>query len=151
MNSIRSPARSMSIECSVRTGLFAWHSAARNAEKSLNFVKEIASDARKSKRNAAIAVQNAEELLTDNDYVDTIDAVGKEDLYHGINHDGSRNNKGAVKASVDLLKKAKARGKGVYVVEYLNGDGAKRVRNEASRDGFVASTGKRKLDTATED
>ena len=117
----------------------------------VNFVKEIASEARSSKKNAAVAVQNAEELLTDKDYVDTIDAVGKEDLYHGINHDGSRNNKGAVKASVDLLKKAKARGKGVYVVEYLDGEGAKRVRNEANRDGFVASTGKRNLDTATED
>lgn len=117
----------------------------------VNFVKEIAATARKSKGNAAVAVQNAEELLTDKDYVDTIDAVGKEDLYHGIKHDGSRNDKGAVKASVELLKKAKARGKGVYVVEYLDGEGAKRVRNEASRDGFVASTGKRNLDTATED
>ena len=117
----------------------------------IKFVKEVASDARRSKGDAAVAVQNAEELLSDNSYVDTIDAIGKEDLYHGINHDGSRNNKGAVKASVDLLKKAKLRGKGVYVVEYLDGEHAKRVRNEASRDGFVASTGKRKLDSATQD
>ena len=117
----------------------------------IKFVKEVASDARRSKGDAAVAVQNAEELLSDNSYVDTIDAIGKEDLYHGINHDGSRNNKGAIKASVDLLKKAKLRGKGVYVVEYLDGEHAKRVRNEASRDGFVASTGKRKLDSATQD
>jgi cysteinyl-tRNA synthetase, unknown class len=117
----------------------------------INFVKEVAGEARRTKGNAAVAVQNAEELLTDKSYVDTIDAVGKEDLYHGIKHDGSRNDKGAVKASVDLLKKAKARGKGVYVVEYLDGEQAKRARSEASRDGFVASTGKRKLDSATED
>lgn len=117
----------------------------------IKFVKEVASDARRSKGDAAVAVQNAEELLSDKSYVDTIDAIGKEDLYHGINHDGSRNNKGAVKASVDLLKKAKLRGKGVYVVEYLDGEHAKRVRNEASRDGFVASTGRRKLDSATQD
>ncbi len=117
----------------------------------VKFVKDIASTARKQKSDAAVAVQNAEELLTDSGYVDTIDAIGKEDLYHGIGHDGRRNNAGAVSSSVKLLKKAKAKGRGVYVVEYLDGERAKRVKSEARKDGFAATTGRRSLDTATED
>ena len=117
----------------------------------VKFVREIAQSARSKKSDAAVVVQNAEELLDDKGYVDAIDAVGKEDLYHGIRHDGERNNEGAIKASVNLLKKAKAQGKGVYVVEYLNGDTAKRVKQQARRDGFVASSGERSLKQATED
>lgn len=117
----------------------------------IKLVKEVATEARRSNSNAAVAVQNAEELLDDKDYVGTIDAIGKEDLYHGIAHDGSRNSKDAVRHSANLLKKAKANGKGVYVVEYVDGSNAKSVKDAARRDGFVASTGRRKLDVATED
>lgn len=117
----------------------------------VKFVKDIASAARTENSDAAVAVQNAEELLTDDGYVETIDAIGKEDLYHGIGHDGRRNNAGAVSSSIKLLKKAKAKGRGVYVVEYLDGERAKRIKSEARQDGFAATTGRRLLDTATED
>jgi uncharacterized protein (TIGR01370 family) len=120
-------------------------------QQMVKFVKEIAHSARSKNNNAAVVVQNAEELLDDKSYVDAIDAVGKEDLYHGIHHNGQRNNEGAIKASVGLLKKAKAQGKGVYVVEYLNGEAAKRIKNQARREGFVASSGERSLKQATED
>lgn len=116
----------------------------------IKLVKEVAAEARGQKGNAAVAVQNAEELLEDNGYVDTIDAVGKEDLYHGVHHDGRRNSAEGVRHSTKLLKKAKAKGKGVYVVEYVGGKAAKSVKDEAKRDGFVASTGERMLRTATE-
>ena len=116
----------------------------------VKFVKEITAAARSRKKNAAVAVQNAEELLTDSSYVDAIDAVGKEDLYHGIGHDGRRNNSGAVKASVDLLKKAKAKGKGVYVVEYVGGQSAKKVKDEGRKNGFAVTTGGRNLSDATD-
>lgn len=117
----------------------------------IKLVKEVANTARSAKSNAAVAVQNAEELLDDSDYVKTIDAIGKEDLYHGIKHDGRKNSDESVRWSAKYLKKAKAQGKGVYVVEYVEGQTAQSVKNAARRDGFVASTGKRKLDTATED
>lgn len=117
----------------------------------IKLVKEIASEARAKKGNAAVAVQNAEELLTDDDYVKTIDAVGKEDLYHGVHHDGRRNNADGVRWSKNLLQKAKAKGKGVYVVEYVGGETAKRVKDEARKDGFVASTGGRALTEATDE
>ena len=117
----------------------------------VKLVKEIASEARSTKKNAAVAVQNAEELLNDDSYVKTIDAVGKEDLYHGIHHDGRRNSNESVRWSSNLLKKAKAKGKGVYVVEYVGGAAALSVKSEARRNGFVATTGKRALSSATDD
>ncbi len=116
----------------------------------VKFVKEITAEARSRKKNAAVAVQNAEELLTDSSYVDAIDAIGKEDLYHGIHHDGRRNNSGAIKASSDLLRKAKAKGKGVYVVEYLGGNSAKKVKDEGRKNGFAVTTGGRNLNDATD-
>lgn len=117
----------------------------------VKLVKEIASQARASNKNAAVAVQNAEELLDDDSYVKTIDAVGKEDLYHGVHHDGRRNSDEAVRWSSNLLKKAKAKGKGVYVVEYVGGAEAARVKSQARKSGFAATTGKRALTSATDD
>lgn len=117
----------------------------------IKLVKEIASEARSTKKNAAVAVQNAEELLDDDGYVKTIDAVGKEDLYHGIHHDGRRNSDESVRWSSNLLSKAKAKGKGVYVVEYVSGAEAASVKSQARKSGFAATTGKRALTSATDD
>lgn len=117
----------------------------------VKLVKEVAREARSRKHDAAVAVQNAEELLDDRDYLSTIDAVGKEDLYHGIRHDGRSNSKESVRYSESMLRKAKASGKGVYVLEYVNGEAAKSVRSKAKRAGFAISTGRRDLTTASED
>lgn len=117
----------------------------------IKFVKEISSAARNRNSDAAVVVQNAEELLDDGGYVDAIDAIGKEDLLHGIHHDGKRNNAAAVKSSVSYLKKAKAKGKGVYVLEYVNGATASKVKDEVKRAGFAVSVGHRKLAEASSD
>lgn len=116
----------------------------------IRLVKEIADETRSEKIDAAVVVQNAEELLTDESYVNAIDAIGKEDLYAGVNHDGKPNTAAGVRWSTKLLQKAKSQGKGVYIVEYVHGKKARRVKDEARRDGFVASTGERLLRTATE-
>lgn len=116
----------------------------------IKLVKEIADEARSIKGDAAVVVQNAEELLTDDGYLNSIDAIGKEDLYAGVNHDGKPNTAAGVRWSTKLLQKAKSQGKGVYVVEYVKGKKARRVKDEARRDGFVASTGERLLRMATE-
>ena len=123
----------------------------KSGEEMKRLVGEIASEARSRKKNAAVAVQNAEELLTDKKYVDTIDAIGKEDLYHGIHHDGRRNSKEAVRWSSQYLDKAKKSGKGVYVVEYVNGKEASNVRSEGRRAGYAVSTGRRDLSVASDD
>lgn len=109
-------------------------------EQMVKLVKEVAAEARTKNSDAAVIVQNAEELLTDRSYVNAIDGVAKEDLYHGIQHRGERNSRTNVEASRSYLKKAKAEGKAVFVVEYLNGSTAANVAEEARRDGFVPNT-----------
>lgn len=106
----------------------------------VRFVKEVAAEARAAKGNAAVVVQNAEELLTDKSYTAAIDGVAKEDLYHGIRHRGERNSSGDIAASRSALKSAKAQGKAVFVVEYLSGSTADKAAGEARRDGFIPNT-----------
>ena len=109
-------------------------------EQMVKLVKEVAAEARSRKSNAAVIVQNAEELLKDKGYVSAIDGVAKEDLYHGIRHGGERNRQGDINASKSYLKSAKAQGKAVFVVEYLGGSTAGKVADEVRRDGFVPNT-----------
>ena len=121
-------------------------------EQMVKFVKEVAAEARSKKSNAAVVVQNAEELLTDKSYVAAIDGIAKEDLYHGINHRGERNSQSNVNSSKSYLKSAKSQGKAVFVVEYLNGDTADKVAGEVRRDGFVPNThAPRNLNKTAED
>ena len=57
----------------------------------IQLVREIASQAHGLKGDAAILVQNGEELLDSDSFVSAIDGIAKEDLFHGVNHDGRRN------------------------------------------------------------
>lgn len=120
----------------------------------INFVKEVAAEARAKRGNAAVVVQNAEELLSDKGYVDAIDGVAKESLYYGVKGKGRRNDAQDIDASRKLLRNAKKEGKAVYVVEYLKGDGSSssKAKAEAERDGFVGNTkASRQLETAQDD
>ena len=56
----------------------------------IQLVKEVSGWTRSHNGNAAIMVQNGEELLNDSSYLSAIDAIAKEDLFHGIDHKGSR-------------------------------------------------------------
>lgn len=111
----------------------------------IGFVRQVASQARAIKGDAAIVVQNAEELLTSDSYLSAIDGIAKEDLVHGASHSGNRNPGGMVSESVRLLKRAKARGKAIFVVEYLSGGTASRVADEIRRMGFVPNFAGRSL------
>jgi cysteinyl-tRNA synthetase len=111
----------------------------------ITFVREIAAQARAMKPGVAIVVQNAEELLTSDSYVAAIDGLAKEDLFHGVNHNGARNPRGMVSASVGLLKRAKSKGKSVFVVEYVSGTTAQRVAAEIRAQGFVPAFAGRSL------
>jgi cysteinyl-tRNA synthetase, unknown class len=94
----------------------------------IRLIKEVAAAARSKKGDFAIMVQNAEELLTDSSYVSTIDAIAKEDLFHGVHHDGKRNSSGTISWSVRDLKRAQSAGKTIFVIEYLSGSTAENVR-----------------------
>ena len=111
----------------------------------IQFVREIVSRARSVKGDAAIIVQNAEELLTSDSYVAVIDAIAKEDLFHGVNHDGRRNPASMIAGSLGPLQRAKSRGKAIFVIEYLSGSSAGSVAAEIRRQGFVPNFAGRSL------
>lgn len=74
---------------------------------------------RSKKPEAAIMMQNSEELLERPDVVAAIDAIAKEDLIYGITHREELNKKDDIDYSTDLLVKAQKTGKAIFVVEYL--------------------------------
>jgi len=117
-----------------------------NRAAMIEFIKEISAQARSIKGDAAIIVQNGEELLDNSGYVSAIDAIAKEDLFHGINHDGRRNSNSDIKWSVALLNRAKSWGKKIFVVEYLSGSTAAGVAAEIRKQGFVPNFAGRNLD-----
>lgn len=117
-----------------------------NKAAMIQFIKEISAQARAIKGDAAIIVQNGEELLDSDAYLAAIDAIAKEDLFHGVRHDGSRNPATMVSGSLQLLNRAKARGKKIFVVEYLSGSTASSVAAEIRKQGFVPNFAGRNLD-----
>ncbi len=111
----------------------------------IRLIKEVAAAARAKKGDFAVMVQNAEELLTDPSYVAAIDAIAKEDLFHGIHHDGRRNSAADISSSVRDLKRAQAAGKAIFVIEYLSNSNADGVRAEIRKQGFIPFFGPRNL------
>lgn len=104
----------------------------------VSFVRELSAMARAAKPSFSIVVQNAEELLSDKDYLAAIDGIAKEDLFHGVNHDALRNPAEMIAHSMRLLQLARAGGKPVFVVEYLpEGQVVDAVRAEITGHGFI--------------
>ena len=114
----------------------------------VKLVEEVSRAAKSKKGNAAVIVQNSEELVNDERYARAIDGIAKEDLYHGIRHDKRRNSSEEVSEAEKHLSRAKAKGKSVMVVEYLDDDDddADSVKSRARSKGFVPTTARRELD-----
>jgi len=83
------------------------------------FVTELVAYIRSKKPDSGIMIQNAEELLDRPSFVNAIDAIAKEDLVFGISHREEKNKPSDIDWSNDLLKAAHAKGKRIFVVEYL--------------------------------
>lgn len=110
------------------------------------FVIDLIRYIRSKQPNAAILMQNAEELLEGAAYVDAIDGVAKEDLLFGITHREELNTKGDIDSSTKLLDDAKAQGKAIFVVEYLLKDAnIARAKDYMAKHGFVLYYGPRGL------
>jgi cysteinyl-tRNA synthetase, unknown class len=111
-----------------------------------DFIIKLTNYMRSKKPDVGILVQNAEELLDDPAYVQAIDGIAKEDLLYGITHKEEPNKKSDVDWSGKLLKDAQAKGKKIFVIEYLSKpnyieDAGKRL----AEMGFVMYTGPRGL------
>lgn len=95
-------------------------SRARRMQSMVEFVSDIAAYARSAEPGFIIVGQNAEELLNYPDYAAVIDGVGKEDLFFGLDGDGTLNSKGELRASLTPLQGFLASGKPVFLIEYLD-------------------------------
>ena len=112
----------------------------------VDFVKGMSSYMRSKKPDVVIFSQNAEELVARKDYLDAIDGIAKEDLIFGISHTEKRNSEGDIKHSEDLLKKARAAGKVIFVIEYLaKADNIATARKRMKELDFVLYVGQRDL------
>ena len=102
------------------------------------FIHRLAIAARKDDPKFLVVMQNAEELVRRKPVLDAIDGIAKEDLYYGIDHKGTRNDRGNVESSLGYLRQAKRAGRRIFVVEYL--DDAVKIRDASRRaaaEGFV--------------
>jgi cysteinyl-tRNA synthetase, unknown class len=102
------------------------------------FVRELAAAARRLKPDFLVIAQNAEELLTDDGYLDAIDGLAKEDLFFGVNGEGRRNPDAMIAGSLRNIRRAHERGRHIMVVEYLQSpELIARSRVEIMEHGFV--------------
>jgi cysteinyl-tRNA synthetase, unknown class len=117
------------------------------AAKMVDFVARLAAHARKKNPNFIVILQNAEELLTNPKMVDAIDAVAKEDLFYGANHNERENEASMVEGVLANLAYAKAAGRPIFVLDYL-ADANLRATDKAKIEarGFIPYFGPRKLD-----
>jgi cysteinyl-tRNA synthetase, unknown class len=113
----------------------------------MDFVAGLSAYAKHRRPEFLIVPQNAEELLEDDLYLRSIDAVAKEDLLYGLGHGDKPNPTADVTHSANLLKRARRAGKGVLVVEYLcrREDVLKTERQIAQEFGFLPYIGPRTL------
>lgn len=86
----------------------------------VDFVTAVSSFAKSRKPDFWVIMQNAEVLLAHDDLRKVIDGVAKESLLFGGDGPEKANDATEVAKSKALLDKAKAAGRSVFVVEYLN-------------------------------
>ena len=112
----------------------------------IDLVKKMTEYARAKKPDIVILAQNAEELVDHKDYVESIDAIVKEDLIFGISHVEKVNPQGDIEHSTKLLDKARAAGKHLFLIEYLiNKENIARARKFAADHNYVLYIGQRDL------
>lgn len=115
--------------------------------KMVDFVARLATHARKGKPHFLVLLQNAEELVRETRIISTIDAIAKEDLFYGADHSQSLNKQAVIDEFIGHLKAAKAAGRPVFVIDYLN-DASKKAdaKRRIEQQGFIPYIGPRDLD-----
>ncbi len=112
------------------------------------FIVRLARHARALAPNALVILQNAEELMRRAEIREAIDAIAKEDLLHGVEHDARANPADMVRTSLADLRRARANGIKVLVVEYLeDAKAAARADQRIRAEGFLPLVAERSLGT----
>ncbi|MFN4219422.1 MAG: MJ1477/TM1410 family putative glycoside hydrolase [bacterium] len=118
-------------------------------QEMVDFVKEIANYARvtKGKNNFLVIPQNAEELSTHPDYVQTVSGIGKEDLWYNGNTPQPNEYISEAITNLDVFKNA---GKIVLVIDYVTQqDLIDDFYSKARLKGYVPYATVRELDRIT--
>jgi cysteinyl-tRNA synthetase len=115
------------------------------------FVADISIYAKtKSGRPFYIVGQNGETLVDNKIYLDAIDAVGKEDLYFGMEEEEQENPENEIEFSLNYLRKAKTNGKKIFLVEYIHKHHELvKVSHWAKQEGFIPLFAQRDLEHLT--
>jgi cysteinyl-tRNA synthetase, unknown class len=87
----------------------------------VSFVQAISRHLKARDPSFIVVMQNAEVLLNHPDLVAAIDGVAKEELIYGVDGPEKKNGDDEIAWSKGCLDRARAAGKPVLVVEYLNG------------------------------
>jgi cysteinyl-tRNA synthetase, unknown class len=124
----------------------------QGARTMAKFIAQLAAEWRQGHPERLVIMQNAEELIAEAPVRAAIDAIAKEDLYHGIDHTEATNTPEQIAASIRDLKRAQNAGKRIFVVEYI-GDGAAqaRVREQCRRQRFLSYFAPRDLRSIVSD
>ncbi len=119
------------------------------AMEMIDFVRAIRKRAKQMKGNSdfAIIAQNGERLLEYPEYVKTIDAIAKEDLFFGMDRDASRNPAGEILEARNDLDIAVKNSLLVLVVEYgLDEKQREEIIDHAKSKGYIPLVAVRELD-----
>jgi cysteinyl-tRNA synthetase len=119
---------------------------ANAAELMVEFVSRLSRYAKQRNPDFLIIGQNGESLVENKIYVHAIDGIAKEDLYYGLEREGSKNPQHEIDFSLQYLIKAKTLGKMVLAVTYARDASAiRRFYAESRKHGFIPYAGNRQL------
>jgi cysteinyl-tRNA synthetase len=131
---------------------YEWEKERSTAEADMiAFVTAISTYAKSRKSGFMVVPQNAEELLNHPNYRRQIDAIAKEDLLFGVGGQEVENPARDAARSIQLLNKARAENRPVFVVEYLaDPEKRRRAQQRMAEQGFVLHFASRALDQPPE-
>lgn len=114
----------------------------------VRFIAALAETARRDAPQFLVVMQNAEELIARRDVREAIDAIAKEDLLYGVEHDETANPRGMIAESLSLLRRARSHGLPVFAVEYLSDAAtARKAVARLETEGIVPLIAERSLGT----
>jgi cysteinyl-tRNA synthetase, unknown class len=109
-------------------------------------VTSLSTYARARNQGFLAILQNAEELTSKASIRAAIDALAKEDLFYGVDHDGRRNKPETVAASLRPMRVLQRTGIKVLLVEYpQDAAAATDIRTKARAEGFPLLLADREL------
>jgi len=98
-----------------------WQKSRPTAEAEMvKLLTSLAAHARRIDPHFLIIMQNAEELLASAEVMSAIDGLAKEDLFYGIDHKASPNDKETVDWTIEALAPLRRSGRRILLVEYLD-------------------------------